>query len=730
MGLLLLLTSTLLSSYFHPGSVVNAQHTFTIRDISLSIEPSTDVTRGTNVTVRCKVTVSSSGQEALSREYTIFKDGSIVYTKTTSSSEDFLYPLPEARVSNSGKYKCKIKIGDRQSTSEAKKLTVRGLSKPVLHLNKGVVTEGEELTATCMAPGETGSIFFYFYDNSKEIQEKLVNSNQAVAELRFRSTGIHKIHCAYTVLLTPDSFKSEESNSVTVSVKELDITVVLEISPQYSIFEGDRLNIFCSIQTSQRSTEKMFLYLSEGTSLLSSGAKKVNHSMVALAKTGGLMLECRMEMGHLVKTANKTLPVTELFSAPTLTVSPAEVFQREPMTLTCKSESFASERLQSRDLTYTLYSLGNPLKSGNSGIFSGKALQHEFNYTCTARAKGIEKHSQTLTVRPRVFVSAPKISVSGKAILGQPIQILCESDTGSLPINYTLWKGYGIEDMTTVHMPFQKALFTVSISKPEEIKLYMCEANNGRREEGPFGARLTANVTVPLSHAMLSVLPALHDISEEGHLNLICSVEGTPPVTFKWYRVGESQPLNATTSDQVHKDYEFPVITKAHSGKYYCEAFNHAKNIVRSNEVTVEVRMAMWKKALIGGICLLIVTVLVLVFGLYFRSKRVRVDRAAVSVWSERKPEAGNDEESSMVSNEPDVEYTEVVHPRSADPARVPLRKGTDTVYSELQNSPHGAADHHDYGSVEYAELNGEQPEISQHHPQDSSYQDLPEPVD
>lgn len=31
---------------------------------------------------------------------------------------------------------------------------------------------------------------------------------------------------------------------------------------------------------------------------------------------------------------------------------------------------------------------------------------------------------------------------------------------------------------------------------------------------------------------------------------------------------------------------------------------------------------------------------------------------------------AASDEESSMGSNEPDVEYTEVVHPRPVDPAR------------------------------------------------------------
>lgn len=108
----------------------------------------------------------------------------------------------------------------------------------------------------------------------------------------------------------------------------------------------------------------------------------------------------------------------------------------------------------------------------------------------------------------------------------------------------------------------------------------------------------------------------------------------------------------------------------------------------------------------------------------------VRVDKAANSVWSERPPNAAIDEESSMASSEPDVEYTEVVHPQPADPARVPLRKGTETVYSELQNSPHGAADHHDYGSVEYAELNAEQLEISHTSPEVNNHQNLPVPVD
>lgn len=93
-----------------------------------------------------------------------------------------------------------------------------GLSKPVLSLNKHVVNEGEELKARCTAPGETGSIFFFFYDDSEEIQREQNNSNQAEVMIRI-SGGDHKIQCAYNVLITPDSIKSEMSNTIMVRVK-------------------------------------------------------------------------------------------------------------------------------------------------------------------------------------------------------------------------------------------------------------------------------------------------------------------------------------------------------------------------------------------------------------------------------------------------------------------------------------------------------------------------------
>ncbi len=94
-----------------------------------------------------------------------------------------------------------------------------GLSKPEFHVYNSVIREGEELTTRCTAPGETGSIYFYFYEDSTEILEMQVNSNQAEAKLKLSSTGFHKIHCSYIVSLRPELFKSEASNAVTVSIR-------------------------------------------------------------------------------------------------------------------------------------------------------------------------------------------------------------------------------------------------------------------------------------------------------------------------------------------------------------------------------------------------------------------------------------------------------------------------------------------------------------------------------
>lgn len=93
--------------------------------------------------------------------------------------------------------------------------------------------------------------------------------------------------------------------------------------------------------------------------------------------------------------------LTELFSAPTLTMSKAEVFQKDDMTFICRSDIYASERLDDSQLMYSLDPPQDFLYSRNNGVFYGKAPRFEFNISCVAKLKGITKHSQVFTLFPK-----------------------------------------------------------------------------------------------------------------------------------------------------------------------------------------------------------------------------------------------------------------------------------------------------------------------------------------
>lgn len=94
--------------------------------------------------------------------------------------------------------------------------------------------------------------------------------------------------------------------------------------------------------------------------------------------------------------------------------------------------------------------------------------------------------------------------------------------------------------------------------------------------------------TVSLSKPTLKVIPDLEEISEGDHLHLICSVEGTLPVTFRWYRSDKESPLHVVTTDRNNVNYQIPVLSREDSGRYRCEAVNPANNTVCSDFIDIK----------------------------------------------------------------------------------------------------------------------------------------------
>lgn len=92
---------------------------------------------------------------------------------------------------------------------------------------------------------------------------------------------------------------------------------------------------------------------------------------------------------------------TELFSVPTLTMHPAEVFQNDNMTLTCKSRIHVPQRLSENEMNYSLNATEVLHEDKGNGVFLIKTPLYDSNYRCKVEAKDIEKYSEILTVHPK-----------------------------------------------------------------------------------------------------------------------------------------------------------------------------------------------------------------------------------------------------------------------------------------------------------------------------------------
>ncbi|XP_048104626.1 platelet endothelial cell adhesion molecule isoform X2 [Alosa alosa] len=697
---------------------------FSIDDLSLTFDPGADVGRDTNVTVTCHATVSRSQGFTPQYEFSIEKDNKVV-NRTTSTSDTFDYPIKAARVSDSGGYQCRLSIQGKKKSSKKETLTITGTQTPQISVDSSSIMEGDEVTATCRAPGERGAFTYYFYVGDQEAAIRESNIEESSVKLQLSNSGRNNLTCQYFVSLLGKHMPSSVSTPKYVFVKEIAISVSLAISPSMEIIEADNFSASCVVNSSPRS-ETVSLIM--GKNILSQGRGRVDYSAVAKANDSGEYM-CKVEVNGVAKTDKKMLMVKELFSKPRLIFNPEQAFEGEFVRLSCESTNL--ERIKKEDIKYSIYKNNylQPMGNINGQMVIQAGPSGNDNYHCMAEAKSISKKSDVIIFRSKVLASKPDIFVKQKVILGEKFDIYCKSN-GTLPITYTLYQGGKKLQNTTIYDSWAEARFNTSIKQKEHIGTFRCRAQNDGSKNYSDSLPLSAVVVEHLGKPLLTTLPVPHNVEEGQELTLICNVpSGTPPITFKWFSSGSKTVLHTKTVNANSSHHVIPQMEKTDSGEYYCHALN-AANAVDSDRVIIQVKLASWKKVVIVGICLLVVAALVVVIIARYKAKRGKRetttelsvkpaspksdDTLAVnmspdtpflnkvgvnvgpSVWTERPSSSDSSDRSSVHShNDPDVEYTEVVHPQPVDPARDP-------------------SEHVDNGAVEYAELN----------------HDLPEPVD
>ncbi|XP_051572371.1 platelet endothelial cell adhesion molecule isoform X2 [Myxocyprinus asiaticus] len=721
----------------------DTQAAFTIDQVTLTLLPGHEVATGTNVTLRCEAKVSHSLPQPLTYTFSFLQDDQVVYSKNISDAA-VGRSLSPARVSNSGLYKCSVRIYDKFKKSNGQRLTVTGFQTPLLKVRSDIVSEGEDIVATCSAREETGSLMFFFYENDQEVKRVTSSNNSVMTTLTMQKLRDTYLQCAYMVMMQPKAGNSNKSNTVKVIVQDLEvITPKIHISPKANVVEGDQVQITCHVQY----PSDLEVFLTKGSTVLHKFHTGFSHNFTVRVEDSGKYV-CKAEKGSVQKMATYWLNVAELFSRPILRLIPDQVFEGERFHLNCSSAINSTQRISRADIKYDLLK-ENRLIASLASYGDTARLATNGKYSCMAEAKGINKTSLPLVFKAKVPVSAPVIRAVGKVIVGRSFKVLCEAENGTLPITFTLMKGHSpLADVTVVEAA-DKAFFDITyISSPQEIYSFNCQAHNQGPSLSMVSGPLRAPVIVPVSKPVLMVEPKGFTVTEGSDLVLICSVQqGTDPITFTWYHYGDVIPFSTQEVRHSQGTHVVKAIKRDQRGSYYCEASNHAIDTRRSLPVTIAVSLAIWKKALIGVFCILLLVAIVIVLTVFFKkmsNPRRKKQATELSVKPSR-PKSGDPMRMSLTldiddntalngtpcvmgrnvwsenvsgseSDDQSKEDSELVHPQEMDPSKEVLMKKAmeyenSVQYTEVQVSTQGVLEQTEGAALEYVQLSNSEQE-------------------
>lgn len=101
----------------------------------------------------------------------------------------------------------------------------------MLKVKSEIVSEGEDIIATCSAPEETGSLMFYFYETDQEVKRVVSTNNSVTTSLTLQKLKDNYLYCDYIVVMQHIAGHSNKSKIVKVIVKGKCIFKLLERKP-------------------------------------------------------------------------------------------------------------------------------------------------------------------------------------------------------------------------------------------------------------------------------------------------------------------------------------------------------------------------------------------------------------------------------------------------------------------------------------------------------------------
>ncbi|NXY46943.1 PECA1 protein, partial [Ceuthmochares aereus] len=596
---------------------------FTFNSVEIKVQPSAKVKNGAAMAIVCHADISKSTDFQLKHNFTILKDGKLVFM-TVSDEGEARYEISTARSSDTGDYECTVEAGGKTKTSNSLHVWVMGMTKPILTAEKKEVLEGEVVKLRCELPEEVPPLLFFFRKmkmNSTPKEKRVFEPHRNFSVLEFsveEGDNILQFDCFGKRIVKLEHESSEHSNKTLVTVREPFIKPTLNARPSSNITEGDRIQFECSTVAARM--RDIDIILQKNKTILNSvrDEKVLKYTAVATLEDSGEYL-CKVEQGRVSKSTKLNVFVSELFPKPVLAASVNNLDENKELTLSCSISGFRKAN----------FSILRKNSNGDLWLKNSRNLTMKVNvndtgsYSCKAEVRGVVKESKPVRINVYAPVSKPTLSVvSGlpEVVLGKPVRLICHSATGTPPITFTFYKGNEVKK-TVINDTY--ATFLDESIRQNDKGGYKCEARNNHSSGMKTSNILNITVIVPIKNASLGSIPN-GKVEDGSDIAFLCTVnEGSWPIHFKFFRKTDHEVLMFERSESADRMlWRKKGMSKQDTGTYYCVASNRANVNVKSHPITISVILATWQKGVIAAFVLLPIAAAVTLTSWWFLYKK------------------------------------------------------------------------------------------------------------
>ncbi|XP_053939040.1 platelet endothelial cell adhesion molecule isoform X2 [Cuculus canorus] len=670
------------------------ERVFTFNTVEIKVQPSAKVKNGAPMAIVCHADISKSTDFQLKHNFTILKDGKLVFM-TVSDKGEARYEISTARSSDTGDYECTVEAGGKTKTSNSSHVWVTGMTKPILTAEKKEVLEGEVVKLRCELPEEVPPLFFFFRKmkmNSTPKEKHVFEPHRNFSVVEFsveEGDNILQFDCFGRRIVKLEYENSEHSNKTLVTVREPFIKPTLSARPSSNVTEGDRMQFECSTVVAR--LRDIEIILQKNKTILNSvrDEKVLKYTAVATLEDSGEYL-CKVEQGRASKSTKLNVFVSELFPKPILVAPMSNLDENKELTLSCSISGFRKAN----------FSILRKNSNGDVWLKNSRNLTMRVNvndtgsYSCKAEVRGIVKESKPVRINVYAPVSKPTLSVvSGlpEVVLGKSLRLICHSVTGTPPITFTFYKGNEVKK-TVINDTY--ATFLDENIRENDKRGYKCDARNNHSSGMKTSSILNITVIVPIKNASLGSVPN-GEVEDGSDIAFLCTVnEGSWPIHFKFFRKTDHEVLLYERSENADRMlWRKKGMSKQDVGSYYCVASNRAKMDVKSHPITISVILATWQKGVIAAFVLLPIAGAVTLTSWWFLYKKKKAKGPSMEMSGSALATNSTSEKLTRQHNDGDyysgsgyIEDSEN-HMKPTDESKGPDLESADVEYTEVEVS-------------------------------------------